>query len=102
MRRFRLLWATSSGSTKMQQSRGLARSDCSPPSLWTLLQADRLAEQAICDAAGEIRLNALIDASSLGDEAASLRGRSVLIATREQRAAALALIELDGHARRLV
>ena len=40
--------------------------------------------------------------STFGTALESLRGRSVLIAVREQLAAALALIELDGLARRMV
>ena len=40
--------------------------------------------------------------STFGTSLESLRGRSVLIAVREQLAAALALIELDGLARRMV
>ena len=40
--------------------------------------------------------------SSLGGRLEELRGRSVLVATRDQLVAALALIELDGVARRLV
>ena len=40
--------------------------------------------------------------SSLGGRLEELRGRSVLVATRDQLTAALALIELDGIARRLV
>src|SRR5437773_9262388 len=43
-----------------------------------------------------------ITGTSLGGRVAELAGRSVLIATRDQCAAALALIELDGVARRLV
>jgi acyl-coenzyme A synthetase/AMP-(fatty) acid ligase len=47
----------------------------------------------------------LIDASrgtSFGGRACELAGRSVLLATHDQFAAALAIIELDGTARRLV
>ena len=44
----------------------------------------------------------LAAASTFGTALESLRGRSVLIAVREQLAAALALIELDGLARRMV
>ena len=40
--------------------------------------------------------------SSLGGRLKELRGRSVLVATRDQLTAALALIELDGIARRMV
>jgi acyl-coenzyme A synthetase/AMP-(fatty) acid ligase len=43
-----------------------------------------------------------IPGTSLGGRVAELAGRSVLIATRDQCAAALALIELDGIARRLI
>ena len=49
-----------------------------------------------------VRLAALAEASSLGGRLEELRGRSVLIATRDQLTAALALIELDGVARRIV
>src|SRR3989441_7760893 len=40
--------------------------------------------------------------SSLGGRLRELAGRSVLVATRDQLAAALALIELDGVAHRLI
>jgi acyl-CoA synthetase (AMP-forming)/AMP-acid ligase II len=44
----------------------------------------------------------LLEGTSLGGRLRELAGRSVLITTREQLASALALIELDGIARRLV
>src|SRR5579863_158145 len=44
----------------------------------------------------------LVRGSALGGRAEELRGRSVLIATHDQLPAALALIELDGIARRVV
>ena len=47
-------------------------------------------------------LGDLLDRTSLGGRAAELAGRSVLITMRDQLAAALALIELDGIARRLI
>src|SRR5207253_2492285 len=47
-------------------------------------------------------LDRLSNGTSLGGRAAELAGRSVLIATRDQFVAALALIELDGIARRLI
>ncbi len=47
-------------------------------------------------------LGELLGGSCLGTNASELRGRSVLIWTNDQLAAALALIELDGIARRLV
>lgn len=45
---------------------------------------------------------ALDRATSLGDRLADLAGRVVLVATTSQLTTALALIELDGIARRLV
>jgi acyl-coenzyme A synthetase/AMP-(fatty) acid ligase len=47
-------------------------------------------------------LRELITGSTLGGHLPQLTGRSILIATDDQIAAALALIELDGVARRLV
>jgi acyl-coenzyme A synthetase/AMP-(fatty) acid ligase len=52
--------------------------------------------------AASVRLAGLARASCLGSRLESLRGRSVLLAMREQLSTALALIELDGVARRLV
>jgi acyl-CoA synthetase (AMP-forming)/AMP-acid ligase II len=49
-----------------------------------------------------VRLSELATGSTLGTALESLRGRSVLIATREQLPTALALVELDGVARRMV
>jgi acyl-coenzyme A synthetase/AMP-(fatty) acid ligase len=49
-----------------------------------------------------VALAELAAGSTFGTELETLRGRSVLIAVREQLAAALALIELDGLARRMV
>jgi acyl-CoA synthetase (AMP-forming)/AMP-acid ligase II len=53
-------------------------------------------------AGSTVGLGELARASSLGGRLEELRGRSVLVATQEQLAAALALIELDGVARRVV
>ncbi len=50
----------------------------------------------------QVALGDLKDRTSLAIVLARLQGRSVLIATRDQITAALALIELDGVARRLV
>jgi acyl-coenzyme A synthetase/AMP-(fatty) acid ligase len=44
----------------------------------------------------------LINGSSFGGRLGALQGRSVLVATRDQLTAALAMIELDGIARRFV
>ena len=49
-----------------------------------------------------VSLEDLAWGSSLGGRLEELRGRSVLVATRDQLTAGLALIELDGIARRLV
>lgn len=49
-----------------------------------------------------VSLGDLAWGSSLGGRLEELRGRSVLVATRDQLTAGLALIELDGIARRLV
>jgi len=49
-----------------------------------------------------VPLGELAGASSLGGHLESLRGGTVLVATQNQLAAALALIELDGVARRIV
>jgi acyl-coenzyme A synthetase/AMP-(fatty) acid ligase len=49
-----------------------------------------------------VALNDLASGSTLNGKLESLRGRSVLLAMREQLATAAALVELDGVARRLV
>src|ERR1700687_5187987 len=49
-----------------------------------------------------VALSDLVNGSSLGGRLPELRGRSVLVATGDQLTTALALIELDGVARRLV
>jgi acyl-coenzyme A synthetase/AMP-(fatty) acid ligase len=50
----------------------------------------------------DVALAVLAHGSSLDADLSQLQDRSILIATRDQLAAALALIELDGVARRLV
>jgi acyl-coenzyme A synthetase/AMP-(fatty) acid ligase len=72
-------------------------------SLWIAVSAaGRLAQRALWGAEASVRLCELMRGSSLGGRLEELRGRSVLVATRDQLTAALALIELDGVARRLV
>src|SRR5438034_9740354 len=72
-------------------------------SLWIAVSAaGRLAQRALWGAEASVRLSELMRGSSLGGRLEELRGRSVLVATRDQLTAALALIELDGVARRLV
>jgi len=69
---------------------------------------DRLAsagdesERFLWGAAATVSLGELLRGTSLGGRLPDLAGRSVLVATRDQFTAALALIELDGVARRLV
>src|SRR5947209_11977461 len=53
------------------------------------------AQESVC-------LNELVCGSSLGDAVTALAGRSVLLATSDQLTTALALIELDGIARRII
>ncbi len=53
-------------------------------------------------ARGSIALADLAHASAFGAALESLRDRTVLIATRDQLTAALALLELDGVARRII
>src|SRR5213083_3272276 len=72
-------------------------------SLWIAVSAaGRLAQRALWGAEASVRLSELMRGSSLGGRLEELRGRSVLVATRDQLTAALALLELDGVARRLV
>src|SRR2546425_4581767 len=72
-------------------------------SLWDAVRAaGALAERTLWGAEASVRLGELAGGSSLGGRLEELRGRSVLVATRDKLTAALALIELDGVARRLV
>src|SRR5438552_13876938 len=72
-------------------------------SLWDAVRAaGALAERALWGAEASVRLGELVGGTSLGGRLEELRGRSVLVTTRDQLTAALALIELDGVARRLV
>jgi acyl-coenzyme A synthetase/AMP-(fatty) acid ligase len=56
----------------------------------------------LCAAGASVALAALARGTSLGGAIPALHGRSVLVATEHQLTAALALIELDGVARRLI
>jgi acyl-coenzyme A synthetase/AMP-(fatty) acid ligase len=72
-------------------------------SLWdALTSVGRLSGQSIRAAASSAPLSELVRRSSLAGRINELRDRSVLIATKDQFATALALIELDGIARRVV
>jgi acyl-coenzyme A synthetase/AMP-(fatty) acid ligase len=72
-------------------------------SLWsTLSTGGNLTGRFLYGAEGTTILSDLIDGSTLYGHADELRGRSVVIATTSQLAATLALIELDGVARRII
>ncbi len=59
------------------------------------------ADRFFFDRAARVGVAALVAGTSLGDRLAELSGRSVLIATTSQLTSALAILELDGVARRL-
>src|SRR5256884_2063562 len=72
-------------------------------SLWsTLSAAGHRSARALWGADASVTLSDLVRGSSLGGRLEELRGCSVLVTTRDQLSAALALIELDAVARRLV
>jgi acyl-CoA synthetase (AMP-forming)/AMP-acid ligase II len=72
-------------------------------SLWTLLSpAGSVAKRVISDDRTTLRVGDLYDRTSLGGRLAELRGLSVMIATVRQLPTVLALVELDGIARRVV
>lgn len=72
-------------------------------SLWhALSHAPDLAGRAISDPRHRITFETLKRSSALGGQIETLRGRSVLLAAEDHLAASLALIELDGVARRIV
>src|SRR5437899_6996904 len=72
-------------------------------SLWSSLSAAGLRSgRALWGADASVALGDLAWGSSLGGRLEELRARSVLVATVDQLTAALALIELDGVASRLV
>src|ERR1019366_515316 len=67
-----------------------------------LIRAGACLEGLLWSATKGVSPDELLDGTSLGGRLGELAGRSILITTREQLATALALIELDGIARRLV
>jgi acyl-coenzyme A synthetase/AMP-(fatty) acid ligase len=67
-----------------------------------LLGADTLEGRNLFGFDADIALADLAQASAFGTDLAELKGRSILIAADGQLAAALALIELDGLARRMI
>src|SRR5580698_1013164 len=79
----------------------MPRSD--PSSLWSAVSAaEKLSERFLSGVASDVAFSDLAGGSCLSGRAEELRGKSVLIATADQLSAALALLELDGIARRLV
>jgi acyl-CoA synthetase (AMP-forming)/AMP-acid ligase II len=70
--------------------------------LCDLLRADALSDRHLWAAGASVALAALARGTSLGGALRALRGRCVLVAMEHQLATALALIELDGVAGRLV
>jgi len=72
-------------------------------SLWSSSSGvGRLSDRALWGAEASVSLGDLVDGSALDGRLQEFRDRSVLVATRDQLTAALALIELDGVASRLV
>ncbi len=79
----------------------MPRSDSS--SLWSAVSATgKLSKRFLSGTADDVVLSDLAQGSCLAGRAEQLRGKSVLIATADQLSAALALLELDGIARRTV
>src|SRR5271168_1850990 len=71
-------------------------------SLWGSISSGGQAAGVFHGRSGSVAFQELAAGSILGSELESFRGRSVLLAMREQLSTALALLELDGVARRLV
>jgi acyl-CoA synthetase (AMP-forming)/AMP-acid ligase II len=77
------------------------------PAIRTTSVRDRLANAAatpryLWGAAASVCVDDLSTGTSFGGRLSELRDRSVLIITRDQLSAALALVELDGIARRMI
>jgi acyl-coenzyme A synthetase/AMP-(fatty) acid ligase len=70
--------------------------------MWLWALAGQASAGSLHGARVSIKLRDLAGSSSLGGRLEDLRGRTVLLATRDQLTAALALLELDGVARRIV
>jgi len=79
----------------MQQSSPATLSDA-------LSGAAGLSNSFLIAAGGRVSFEHILRGSALGGRAEEFRDRSVLVRTRDQLATALALLELDGVARRLV
>ena len=78
-------------------------SEREPSSFWERLsEAGSLSDRWLNGAEASVNLAALSRGSSLAAPLDELRGASVLLLTKDQLSSALALIELDGVARRVV
>jgi acyl-coenzyme A synthetase/AMP-(fatty) acid ligase len=78
-------------------------SQAEPTSLWQALSgAGQLSQRWLSDDQAQVSLAMLSCGSTLDRGLEELLGRSVLLLTRDQLPSALALIELDGIARRIV
>jgi acyl-coenzyme A synthetase/AMP-(fatty) acid ligase len=71
-------------------------------SLWELITATGVPAGRLYGALATVELPALAHGSSLGGRLEELRGRSVLLVVKDPLRAALAMLELDGVAARLV
>lgn len=72
-------------------------------SLWeTITQSNPVPRAAFHGRSATVAINELAGGSIFGGQLETLRGQSVLLTTREQLGTALALVELDGVARRMV
>src|ERR1700749_2901257 len=71
-------------------------------SLWESIASSGRALGVFHSRSGSVAIEALSEGSILGGRLESLRGRSVLLGMHEQLGTALALLELDGGARRVV
>jgi acyl-CoA synthetase (AMP-forming)/AMP-acid ligase II len=73
------------------------------PSFWDRFNASKkISESWLWSASTAVCVDALSSGSALGAPLSRLFGRAILVVTNEQLSAALALVELDGIARRLV
>jgi acyl-coenzyme A synthetase/AMP-(fatty) acid ligase len=79
----------------------MRHAETSPP-LRRHIETAQPGERFLHGASGSVALSDLRTGTSLGGRLNELAGRSVLLAARDQLPAALALIELDGVARRVV
>ena len=73
-----------------------------PPSLWDLTAAAPLAGRFLLDEHTRVTLDVIDGATRFAGQRARLRGASVVLLAGSQLATALALLELDGLARRIV